>query len=80
MRSWRVHMGTVVPKDQLTLFIQVLMRAILNSELTKSYNGFFSVIIGFIIQNNMGLQTKISYLYTNDPYTMITMITISINQ
>ena len=33
-------MGSVVPKDQLIGFLLVLMRAILNSELTKSYMDF----------------------------------------
>ena len=42
------------------------MRAILNSELTKSYMYFLSVIIGFIIQKNMGLKTKILSLSCPD--------------
>ena len=63
MRSWRVHMGSVVPKDQLILILLVLIQFRVNQGLY----GFVGVIIGFIIQKNMGLETKILSLSIPDP-------------
>ena len=40
-------------------FLFISKTANLNSALTKSYMDFFSVIIGFFVQKNMGLETKI---------------------
>ena len=48
-------MGSVVPKESHFEFL-------VNQELY----GFFSVIIGFIIQKNMGLETKILSLSIPD--------------
>ena len=41
------------------LFMFISKTTNLNSALTKSDMDFFSVIIGFFIQTNMGLETKI---------------------
>ena len=51
--------GFIGPMDQIMSFLLISRRAILNSELTKGHMDFFGVIIGFFIQKNMGLETKI---------------------
>ena len=57
-------MGSVVPKDHMiyTGFNESHFEFRVNQELY----GFFSVIIGFIIQKNMGLKTKILSLSSPD--------------
>ena len=58
-------MGSVVPmQGPINIISTGLMRAIFR--VNQELYGFFSVIIGFIIQNNMGLETKILSLSIPD--------------
>ena len=64
--SWLVYVGyiaSVEPIVQLMWFLLVSKAAILNLELTKSHRDFCSVIIGFLLHINIGLDTKILSIY-----------------
>ena len=50
--------GFIGPMDQIMSFLLIFEFRV-NQELTKGHMDFFYVIIGFFIQKNMGLETKI---------------------
>ena len=56
MRSWRVHMGSVVSQGPIHMISTGFNESNFEFRVNQELYGFFSVIIGFIIQKNMGLK------------------------